>query len=96
MVLPAEFTNINIVCQELSDGRMLITSEGGGLAIGRPGKYQFATPRNGLPDSQSALVDVTAPSGLPETKACSVSPVHFEWSTGRATTVQTERSRLPD
>ena len=56
MVLPAEFTNINIVCQELSDGRMLITSEGGGLAIGRPGKYQFATPRNALPDSQSALV----------------------------------------
>ena len=54
--LPTDFTNINVQIQELPDGRMAIASEGGGIAIGRPGKYQFATPRNGLPDSQMVWV----------------------------------------
>ena len=54
--LPTQFTNVNVQIQEVADGRVLISSEGGGIAIGRPSHYQFVTPRNGLPDSQSALL----------------------------------------
>jgi tRNA A-37 threonylcarbamoyl transferase component Bud32 len=53
--LPTEITNVNILVQELADGRVLIASEGGGVAIGRPGHFQVVTPQNGLPDSQTAL-----------------------------------------